>query len=366
MSSTPLTHHEIISYSAPLSRLGLQINMPQCSRADRYIEFKPLPCEDSSLSIIITIQIGLNSKTRLCRLVMHQDGLVSTLDTLCTDLTKGMSSIESFPITRQIQNVNNAIISRSYSLQANRQNDTRKARLDLRYVVARVGGLELRVDVSTGGSMPADVRLFDSAKPGMYFRDTLADGGDIPLQHRAAARSSSKRHTTVSTVAIKHIPEDLLAVLGPQWRPLTNQGDHWKGLMRLLGKGEKRVVTCERYTSQAVEHLASTLTTPPSSYHSIHRKARRHVYIRRLQPVMVFVGILALIPISWFLVRDGGVSLHPLALGLTPLLMVGVVALTTREIPIMEIPRLPVPLNDSAWQALETKAATKHPEPDKA
>ena len=197
--------------------------------------------------------------------------------------------------------------------------------------------------------MPADVRILTIGKASTYLRETLADGSNIPLDHRAAHRYRLKALETHINSTAPKIPDDILAILGPQWRPLRFQGDHWKGVLRQLSKLESRTIRAEKFILEAIEHLHNVLSTSPELYHPTHNKARWQVYFRRLQPVMVFIGILALMPISWLFVSSGTMTIHPLALGLTPLLMVGVVVLTAREIPVMEIPAKPNSLPANAW-----------------
>jgi hypothetical protein len=120
-------------------------------------------------------------------------------------------------------------------------------------------------------------------------------------------------------------------------------------VLRTLGKAPKRTARAEAYLQQALTHIAQTLAQPPASFHEQLQARRWRVYVRRLQPLMLFLAILALMPLSWLFVSRGELVLHPLALGLTPLLMVGVVVLTAREIPVMEIPPRPQPLDSRFW-----------------
>lgn len=358
MPKTPLTHHDIIRHAAPLSRCGYQINMARCDRADRYIEFKPTCGDDNSLEITMAMEVAMDggrSTSSLTRVVTHDSGLVSTLTALFSDLSDAFAAIEKIPTRRQLDVAGESVIAKSYLLRSENISYTGSEQLILRYICIDTLGLELRVDASTGGSYPAEVRVLRKGLPVSYASDTLADGDDAPSQHRAAKVIVQRANNIVPSVAIKNIPEDLLAVLGPQWRPLVDQGDHWKGIMRLLGKGEKRTQRCERYFSQAVEHLHNTLSAEPSMYHPLHQKSRWRVYFRRLRPVLMFTGIMVSMLAGWFLLKDTGIRIHPLTQGLTPLLMVGVVAMTAREIPVMEIPATPKPLNNDDWTAADTE-----------
>lgn len=358
MPKTPLTHHDIIRHAAPLSRCGYQVNMARCDRTDRCIEFKPTCGDDNSLEITMAMEIAMDggrSNSSLTRVVTHVSGLVSTLTASFTDIGDALTAIEKIPTSRQLDAAGVSVMARSYVLKSEHGSHTGSEQLILRYMCADILGLELRVDASTGGSYPAEVRVLRKGLPVSYASNALADGDDAPSQHRAAKVIVQRANNIVPSVAIKNIPEDLLAVLGPQWRPLVDQGDHWKGIMRLLGKGEKRTHRCERYFSEAIEHLHTTLSAEPSTYHPRHQKSRWRVYFRRLRPVLMFTGIVVFMLVGWFLLKDTGIRIHPLTQGLTPLLMVGVVALTARAIPVMEIPATPKPLNNDDWTAADTE-----------
>jgi len=342
-----------------MTRAGFKVNLPACDRASRYIEFVARSDTDanadsnadantnvnanadSSLSIIHTLEVDESSKQLLCRVVIHASGLVSTLTAVVTDLETAINTLQKIPVSRQIPLDTDYAIARSYTLEPDYGNNDDTAILQLRFTCAYIEGIQIRIDSSTGGGMPADVWVLGQAQSSGYMRDTLADGGDIPLDHRAARR----------------------------WRPLRNQGDHWKGVLRQLGNRKTRTAKAERYIDIALHHLQNTLSRSPEHYQLTHAKARWQVYFRRLQPLMVLVGVLALMPISWLFVSSGTVSIHPLALGLTPLLMVGVVALTAREIPVMEIPPRPQVLPDDAWtrhandQSPRTESALTTAEP---
>ncbi len=359
----PLTHHDIIRRAAPLTRHGLKVNLPACDKAARYIEFIAQDVDDLA-KIIHTLEVDTDDKLLLRRLLIHPTGLVSSLSAVTTDLDTAFDVFQKFPLTRQMVVTSSNVTAYSYILEQEYRGDITTAVVLLRFACANIGDMELRIDTSTGGGMPADVRLSWQGLSAPYLPEALADGNDIPLDHRAARKerlAALNAPTGVNKATRSKIPDDILAILGQQWRPLRFQGDHWKGVLRQLSTQEKRTKRAERFIGEAVQHLAETFAKSSDQYHAMHSKARWQVYLRRLQPVMVFVGILALMPISWFFVSSGTVSIHPLALGLTPLLMVGVVVLTAREIPVMEIPPTPKILAADAW-----KPAQHHQESDTA
>jgi len=66
---------------------------------------------------------------------------------------------------------------------------------------------------------------------------------------------------------------------------------------------------------------------------------------------MLLIGLLALMPVCWLLVSRGLLVMHPLTLGIAPLLMVGMLALTAREVPVIEVPPRPRALDETLWSA---------------
>ena len=378
MPAPPLTHHDIIRIVAPLTKRGINVNLSACDRAARYIEFQSQMSDVPESRLTYSVEVGRGNLMNVTRIVAHSCGLVSTLSAVVTDIDAVLAAFDSIPASRQLDIGDNHVLALSYTLESIKKTPSGTSQLQLRFACARVSGLEIRIDTSTGAQMPADVRIMLVGKPSSFLRETLADGHDSPLLHRsgyelvrlagkhqsqlqqggfssdAVGRSDPEPSAQPETVRYKQtvnkLPEDLLAVLGPQWRPLVNQGDHWKGVLRQLGKDVQRTVRAESFIQTALKHVSNTLSQPPAKFHDQFKQERWQVFVRRLKPVMVFVGILAMMPISWLLVSEGGVRMHPLALGLTPLLMVGVIALTTREIPIMEIPPRPAPLRADFWQ----------------
>lgn len=357
----PLTHHDIIRRAAPLTRKGLKVNLAACDRAKRYVEFVALAAPLNSAKVVHTLEVDEDNNQLLTRLVIHPQGLVSSLSAVAEDLDTAFAAFEQIPLTRQMHITDSYVTAYSYTLEPEYRGDIASASVLLQFACSQVGNVELRVDTSTGGGMPADVRISWQGVTAPYLPETLADGNNIPLDHRAAHEdrlAAFKEPINATSVPRTKFPDDILAILGQQWRPLRFQGDHWKGVLRQLSTHEKRTKRAEKFIDEAVQHLANTFATPSEQYQTIHKKARWQVYMRRLQPVMVFVGILALMPISWFFVSSGTVSIHPLALGLTPLLMVGVVVLTAREIPVMEIPPTPAPLPADAWKTAHSLPLT--------
>ncbi len=366
MTVPPLTHHAIMRLASPLSMRGLKIDMTRSNRNDRYIEFQAQSSFLPQIRCIHSLTVGTENRHRLSRVLIHSGGLIATLEATATNLDTLIEAFEKIPHERQMLIQNEQLIAYSYALRSLRNSNTDDKTLQMQLACCHLAGLEIRVDTSTGGAMPADVRIIVSGKSTTNLPDSLASGEDHPLSHRAARHSNTTMNSSSATIVqppavtatttVTRIPEDFLAVLGAQWRPLRFQGDHWKGVLRTLGSEPTRTSHAERFVKQAVEHLSQCLCTSPTNYHERLQAERWRVYVRRLKPLMLFVSILAMMPLSWLLVSRGGMALHPLALGLTPLLMVGVVVMTAREIPVMEIPAKPVPLPEHYWASVTDDA----------
>ena len=255
MVSPPLSHHDIMRLAAPLTRRGNQVDLARSDRVNRYIEFQPQPSglEQTVLVFTLNARIAASStapKVQLNRLLITQTGLVSRLSATVDDLDNALNEFEQIPLSRQLVLKPEFSIALTYTLKPARDSAKPIARLKLQYGCAEFAGLQLRVDTSTGGAMPADARLLIAGSNPAYLRDRLANDDELPHLHQAArsrANTGLLGGTAVLDPAAEHVPikkfgivtnlpDDLLAVLGPQWRPLQPQGDHWKCVFRTLGK----------------------------------------------------------------------------------------------------------------------------------
>ena len=297
----------------------------------------------------------------LVRAVGDGGGLVSTLIARAADAGALVEVFADIPLARQLVRGDGGDTALSWTLEPSGLDsdgdgpeplaEGYRARLQLQHVLAAVGPLCLSIDVSTGAGMPADVLLVTRSDWSDHLRETLASGALAPWRHPVARTLSvaPRRPDPEATTMLAALPDDVLAVLGPQWRPLVWQGARWKGVQRLIGREPGRSARASDFAAAALAHLASVIDASPSRYHERHAAARRRVWLRRLKPAMALLAILAVMPLSWLFVSRGGGEMHPLVLGLSPLMMVGVVLMSTREIPVLEIPPLPRPLAPDRW-----------------
>jgi len=375
-----LTHHDIVRLAAPLVRRGMAVDMSTSDRSSRYVQFKPVAGAVPGTRCIHSLHAGSERSMRLTRVLIHESGLASTLTSEVRSLEQVLDGFEQIPEERQIQVgvehptqsagllsgpigkdgselTTSIFVARSYVLDIV-DTDTRSEPSSttptplLQFVAASVCGLELRLDVSGGGGMPADLYLFRQGATPDFRQASLSDGSVSPLLHPAVVGDTTLAPPSVMpSVSIAGLPDDLLAVLGPHWRPMQARDEYWKCVLRSLGRGFRRTARAEHFFSEASQHLARTLGEPPSRYHWRFLSARWRVYVRRLKPLMLLIGLLALMPICWLLVSRGLLVMHPLTLGIAPLLMVGMLALTAREVPVIEVPPRPRALDETLWSA---------------
>jgi len=256
--------------------------------------------------------------------------------------------------------------------------DSATARLFTRSLRVLCPPLVLDVDASISAAMPADVRLWHIDAPPPASRETLASGASHPGVTPAARMAidvHERRARTVETGegaparparaaapadelrgALHQLPDDLLAVRAVDWRVLRWQGGYWKGALALPRRGRQARLQAAGHEAMAgLQDIVSS----PHDWHTRHRDQRRRVFVRRLKPFMALGAILAVMPIAWLATSRGGIELHPLLLGITPLLMVGMIALSAREIPVMEWPPRPTPLPDPALDMLSSVATNR-------
>ena len=356
----PLTHHDIVRHAAPLLRAGLRVDLGSSEPARRLVVFRPdvVGGDDGNdaLHVLHALHVLADGGVELVRAVAHvPSGLVATLAAVAeeADVEALVATFGRIPPSRQIGRAGeSAVAARSWTLEP----DPAGARLELRQVVGRSGPFVLVADVSTGAGMPADVRLVRRDDWSDHLPAHLADGSTVPQRRTAARRllaslrlPAPERGAAPAGTPLAALPDDVLAVLGPDWRPLRWHGDRWKGTLRIPGREPLRGERAAARIDAALAHLERVVARPPADYHRRHAAARRRVFLGRLRPALALLAILAVMPIAWLLVARGGVRMHPLALGLTPLLMVGVVTLSAREIPVLEIPPLPRPLAPDRW-----------------
>ena len=365
---TPLTHHDILRLAAPLVRRGRRVDLGASDRAGRRILFAPETGETAdgrAVATVWSLQDLDDGAIEICRAAAVEDGRVATFaarPASAEDLDGALATADAVPVARQLRASGAALAALDHVLEpADPDADPRRGpvgtRLALRSATVLAGPLRLLVDASPGMGMPADVRLAVADAGQTRARPELASGARLPGREPAARAAVAalgtrrrvagrERSVAEATALLDAVPDDLLAVAGPGWRVLRGVGDSRRAGLAGLGGGARRSERVEA----AIDALLPALddyVTGPVAWHERHAARRRRVWLARLKPVMTLGAIFAVMPIAWLAVNRGGVELHPLALGLTPLMMVAIIAMSAREVPVMEIPawpRAPAPL----------------------
>jgi hypothetical protein len=146
----------------------------------------------------------------------------------------------------------------------------------------------------------------------------------------------------------RRLPDDLFEVLGSAWSRLVPLRTGWESSVMLRGSGDERDADAHRRLAQTLAHLAEVLAAPPAQYHQRFRARRWRIGLLRGGPLSVGVAVVAVA----FSVRGTGgqaeAMLGALANLVPPLLMA--LFFMRREMPRIELPRVPRSPPASSWQ----------------
>jgi len=212
MSTHPLTHHEIFTLVEPFTRRARHVDLAASDRLARRLLFKPFDhgedaAELSGVREILLLENPKPDRFRLTRTLRHPDGLEADLVIEGPDPGELLDRVESVDPRRHFREKSGYRIARSYRLESAAGGGVDAAtpkRLLLTRGVAHVEGLTLTMKTQTGRGMPAELELH-------------AEDGDTIV-----------------------LPEDMLAVIGWDWRRLNRVKACWKSTLRLRGKEPDR------------------------------------------------------------------------------------------------------------------------------
>lgn len=314
MTAAPLTHHDILALVAPFTRSGRHVDLPACDRIQRRVVFKPqdraadVPELPGLLELLALEKIGA-TRYRLTRTLKLTSGLQAQLEATGSEPAELLHQVDAVAALQHFQMGEGFVVARNYALQPNAQTPV------LSRGVVQVGGLTLTMTVSAVRSVSADVLL--AAPAGQVF-DTS---------------------------------QDLLAVLGWPWSPLTQTPRGWTGKFRLRGTSDQRTHRAELALQRAAVHLAQTLAAPPGDFHAQHLLARWRVVFRRAIPVLTPVFILITLLVMPRLDLDGMPGLWTVLYQVPTVLIA--FSFITQDLPRFEIP--PLPRRASATRWLQTR-----------
>ena len=308
--SAPLTHHEILALVAPFSRAGCALDLAASDRAERLLRFKPVAHAATATLAGLTEQLSLQDTGdgwRLKRELRADSGLHAQLSAEGDNPAALLEAVQAVPPERQFPRI--AGVPEPVALH---QRCGAQGALVLREAHAHVCGLALRMKVSGVRGYPATLEF-------------------------ERGESDARR-----------LPQDLLQVQGKAWTRLETRRQGWEASVQLRGAEPERSADAEARLAQTLQHLQRTLSAPPSQFHQQHRWVRWRVGLARGGPLMLGVVLVA----AAFAVRGrGGVgetALAALANLAPPLLMA--LFFMRREMPRIELPRLPRAPAASSWQ----------------
>jgi hypothetical protein len=310
MSIQALTHHEILGLVAPFSRDGWRVDLGASERLERRLVFLPgsTPgagaAQTADLRVVLQFENPSPHFYRLLRRSTRADGVEATLEAAGEDLGALLAALSAIEPERQF------IVEPGVVL-AYRQR-TELAGLLVTGGSARVAGLTLELREPTPHGTRVDLELH------------LASGDDLGL------------------------PDDMLAVLGRDWAPLSRTPEGWKTNLKLRGREPEKSRRLEASFLRTARHLSATLAEPPRRFHEQRVLARWAVVLRRAMPVLVCLGLIvaaAMVP-KLHLAENSGWRM--LIFNAPPILMMLFFCL--RELPRIEIPPLPRVSRASAWR----------------
>jgi len=314
----PLSHHEILSLVGPFAAQDVHVDLGHSDRTERLLAFKPIAYEgddpqESRIHARLYLENPEPDRFRLIRMLHHSAGAEASLYIDGDDPGAMLERVQAVNPGRQFRTCSGVLVARSYRLST----DTSVAdpAPELSRAEASIGAIRLTLNARTGRGMPVELEL-------------SADDSNLP-----------------------HLPQDLLAVLGWDWRPLRRIGRRWRGTLRVTRDEPARTDDTEAKLAHTVDHLAQTLARPPSQYHAHFSHRRWAVALRRALPLLTGLAVLAATPLIQLLDMGDRSLLRLIIFHAPPLLMVGMFML--KEMPNFEIPPLPRRLRDDAWVPLD-------------
>jgi hypothetical protein len=314
----PLSHHEILELMGPFTRRDRHLDMRASRREERLLvlapmEHPPPAPELPRLREVLSLEARETGWYRLVRelTALAPDGatvLRASLTAAGRNLEALAAGVEAVPLAQQFHLVEGICVQCSYRLET--ASGGRMYPVPTR-ARALVEGVTVEIDADRGGGTPFQLRL-------------------VPPAGRRL-----------------NVPEDLLRVLGRDWRPLREQAGHWNAGINLRSEGSGRAGEIEAKITRSVGHLARTLSRPPAEFHPRFLRERRRIAARQGIRMLVSLALVAALV---------SVTLSPLARGPGGMVLVhyGSIAILVGAFflgdpPAIQPPRLPQTLDQTAW-----------------
>jgi hypothetical protein len=363
----PLTHHEILALVEPFVHAGLAPDLAASDRAARRVAFRARAVAPQGLPELppqlaaqpLTECWGLDAsepgELALWRELAWPQGPAARLEGRCPDgspagLAALLEAMLGVPpgrlfVLAPAGSGGAALGALTQRLALPGEPGRAEPALVLKAAQAQVGGLTLRMSLSGVGGYPAEIELLRPvAAAGTPGAAAGSAAGALAAARSATGATRSAMSSSPPPVA-RRLPQDLLAVLGRAWEPLTELSRGWVARVTVRGEEPRRSHEARAHFTRALAHVAATLAEPPARYHARHRAARWAVVGRGLTPWLVGLGIVA---VALWARQRGGSSVLALLANVAPPLLMGLF-FVRREMPRIALPRWPARLADDAW-----------------
>ncbi len=315
MSSSPLTHHEILTLVAPLARQGWAVDMAASDRMARRLLFKPQHHAEAGLTETLLLDEPEHGGWRLARALVDTQGLRASAYAQGDDIAELLQRVQAVPAPRHYSRGAGWAIAWSLRLGGDAP--------IVMHAELRLEGLTVKMSASPVQRIPAELELVAGAGAG-------ANAGRLA-----------------------ELPQDLLAVLGRAWSRLDKSPHGWRARLDLRGRGAERSADAERQLQLAARHLVQTFAEPPAHFHDQRVAARWGVTLRRAVPLAVCLGVIGAALAVPLLNLSQDSVLRMLIFNAPPIMLGLLFAL--REMPRVEIPPLPRRPTAPRWRMHSTE-----------
>ena len=312
----PLSHHAILALMAPFSAAGWALDLPASDRAARRLVFRPAAHPAGA----------------------HHAALTETRE--LRDTARG------WQLTRRLQPEGEGALAAEVLADEGEP-------AELLAAAAAIAPAELFTPEGAALALrcrpgqPPQLRAAKARVAGLALACTVSGVKGYPMELVFTKPEGDARR----------LPDDLLEVLGRGWSRLVPLRTGWETSVMLRGSGPERSAHARERLALALRQVAQVLGEPPARFHERFAARRWRIGLLRGVPVAFGVAIVALA----FAVRDTGsraeALLGALANLVPPLLMA--LFFLRREMPRIELPRVPRRPADDSWQPWPPDARTE-------